>query len=265
MVLIFVLIVATLMLVALTVTLPSVYQEGQREREAETVFRGMQYGRAVALFHRQFNRYPVSIKELMETNRMRFLRQEYSDPLDPKGKWRFIHANAAGVLLDSQVQPLAANTQGQQGALGGGSSPGPQSSFSPFAGNQDAGGGMGRPNSLSLGQSSDTLTAAQTGSQTSSAFSGTGNQIQGTFIVGVAPTSHHASIRIWNKRQHYNEWEFLGIDMGMFGVQVGMPGFSAGQPGLGQQPVSQSPGFSPGTPNPTPAPPSPAPSSNSPD
>ena len=263
MVLIIVLIVATLMLVALTVALPSVYQEGQREREAETVFRGMQYGRAVALFHRQFNRYPVSVRELMQTNRMRFLRQEYRDPMDPKGKWRFIHANAAGVLLDSKVQPLGANPQGQQGRLGAGSSPGLQSSFSGFGANQGLGGGMGRPDAFSLGQSGETGTAAQTSSQTSSAFSGIGNQIQGTFIVGVAPISHRASIRIWNKRQHYDEWEFLGIDMGMFGVQVGgVPGFSTGQTGLGQQPMSQSPGFSPGTANPNSSPTSFGPSSN---
>ena len=107
MVLIIVMMVATLLLIALTAALPSVYQEGQREREAELIFRGTQYGRAVALFHKQFNRYPVSTKELLQTNGMRFLRQEYRDPMDPKGKWRFIHVNAAGVLLDSKNQPLA--------------------------------------------------------------------------------------------------------------------------------------------------------------
>ena len=32
------------------------------------------------------------------------------------------------------------------------------------------------------------------------------------------------SIKIWQKHQHYDEWEFLGIDMGIFGVQVGMRG-----------------------------------------
>ena len=68
MVLVIVMMVATLLLIALTAALPSVYQEGQREREAELIFRGTQYGRAVALFHRQFNRYPVSMKELLETN-----------------------------------------------------------------------------------------------------------------------------------------------------------------------------------------------------
>src|ERR1019366_1630848 len=130
MVLIIVMMVATLLLIALTAVLPSVYQEGQREREEELIFRGTQYGKAVALFHKQFGRYPVNTKELLQTNGIRFLRQEYRDPMDPKGKWRFIHVNAAGVLLDSKVQPLGVNPQGQQGSLGAGSGPGPQNSFS---------------------------------------------------------------------------------------------------------------------------------------
>src|ERR1035441_9016789 len=67
MVLIIVMMVATLLLIALTAVLPSVYQEGQREREEELIFRGTQYGKAVALFHKQFGRYPTTIKELLTT------------------------------------------------------------------------------------------------------------------------------------------------------------------------------------------------------
>jgi len=105
-VLVIVMMAATLLLIALAATLPSVYQEGRREQEAELIFRGTQYARAVALFHKQFNRFPVNTKELLQTNGIRFLRQEYLDPMDRKGKWRFIHVNAAGVLLDSKNQPL---------------------------------------------------------------------------------------------------------------------------------------------------------------
>ena len=59
MVLIIVMMVAVLLLIAMTAVLPSVYQEGQREREEELIFRGTQYGKAVALFHKQFGRYPT--------------------------------------------------------------------------------------------------------------------------------------------------------------------------------------------------------------
>jgi len=135
-VLIIVMMIATMLLITLTAVLPSVYQEGQREREAELIFRGTQYGKAVALFHKQFGRYPATTKELLQTNGMRFLRQEYRDPMDPKGKWRFIHVNAAGVLLDSKNQPLNSNNPNPAGlgnnnnsAFGGSSSFGNNSSF----------------------------------------------------------------------------------------------------------------------------------------
>jgi len=103
--LLFVMIAATVLLISLTAVLPSIYQEGQREREEELIFRGRQYARAIASFHQKFQRYPSRVDELTNlTNGWRFLRKEYADPMTPKGKWRFIHANAQGVLLDSKTQ-----------------------------------------------------------------------------------------------------------------------------------------------------------------
>jgi type II secretory pathway pseudopilin PulG len=265
MVLLIVMAVATLLLIALTATLPSVYQEGQREREEELIFRGTQYGRAVALFHKQFGRYPASTKELLQTNGMRFLRQEYRDPLDPKGKWRFIHVNAAGVLLDSINQPLGNNcgnpaglgqTSSTSSMQGGGSSFGSSSFGSSSMGSSSMGGGgssagcsnsMGTQGGLSgMGSNSTVAGSSQIG-PTSSFFGSSSNQIQGAFIAGVAATSHHESIKIWQKHHHYDEWEFLGIDMGIFGIQVGMPGVSSGPVGMGQQSTSQGFGSSQGS------------------
>ena len=243
MVLVIVMMVAALVLVGLTMVLPSVYQEGQREREEETVFRGMQYGRAVALFHRQFNRYPVSVRELIETNKMRFLRKEYTDPLDPKGKWRFIHANAAGVLIDSKNQPVGGG-MGQPANMGSGMG---QSSLGTGFGQSSSqglgmGGGTGQQGSASSGQGVQTTSLQFSAFSLSSSESG--GQMQGAFIVGVAPTSHHESIRVLFKKHHYDEWEFLGIDMGLFGIQVGLPGGPGGQQGLGVQTTPQTQGFS---------------------
>jgi len=246
-VLIIVMIVATLLLIALTATLPSVYQEGQREREEELIFRGTQYGKAVALFHKQFGRYPVSTKELLQTNGMRFLRQEYRDPMDPKGKWRFIHVSASGVLLDSKNQPIGTNSNNPNPAgigtnnstnssFGGTSSMGNSSFGNSSMGMQGGSRGMGMNSPSGSGQ---------VGS--SSSFFGNSNGVQGAYIAGVAAASHHESIKIWNKHHHYDEWEFLGIDMGIFGIQVGMPGGASSPSGLGQeQPASQGFGSSQG-------------------
>jgi hypothetical protein len=261
-VLVIVMMMAVLLLISLTAALPSVYQEGRRQREAELIFRGTQYGRAVALFHKQFNRYPTSVKELMGTNGMRFLRQEYADPMDPKGKWRFIHVNAAGVLLDSKNQPLNPQGNGNPAGLGQTGSAG-----SAFGGNSPTGSGSFQSGSSSMGLQggfSSTGTNPSTGGSsqigpTSSMF-GNPNEIQGAFIAGVAATSHHESIRVWNKHQHYDEWEFLGIDMGIFGIQVGMPGGSAAPQGMGQQSPQQ--GFGSSTFGPAPTSPTSGPSTN---
>ncbi len=254
MVLIVIMIVATLMLVALAAAVPSVLQEGVREREAELQFRGYQYARAIALFHKQFNRYPVSVKELMGTNGMRFLRKEYPDPLDPKGKWRFIHTNAAGVLLDSVNQPLNNpnnNTNPAGLGINGSSSTSSGSSF----GNSFSMGGtssFGSQNgSTGFGLSSNLGSSSSAGSSSfsmSSSGASTGQEeLPGAYIVGVAATSKKQAIKVWKKYDHYNQWEFIGLDMGVFGIGVGMPGGgTGGQGGIGQPNSPQGSSFSSG-------------------
>jgi type II secretory pathway pseudopilin PulG len=199
---------ATLLLISLTAVLPSVYQEGQRAREEELIFRGTQYARAIALFHRQFQRYPTDVKELLQTNGIRFLRHTYKDPMTRSGKWRFIHANAAGVLLDSKLRPLTPNLAGGMGTQPG-TQPGTQTGSPPGTSQNPPTGAMFTANS-----------------QQSSAFFGD-NEVKGAFIVGAASPSRRESIRVWNKRTHYDEWEFLGVDLNILGVPAGIPGQTA--------------------------------------
>jgi type II secretory pathway pseudopilin PulG len=250
-VLVIVMIVATLMLVALAAALPSVLQEGEREREAELQFRGTQYARAVALFHKQFNRYPVNVKELMGTNGFRFLRKQYPDPMDPKGKWRFIHVTASGVLLDSVNQPLInPNNNTNPAGLGiNGSSP--ASSGSSFGSSFSLGGSssFGFQNGNSgFGSSSFSGGSGSSGfssfSMSSSGTSTGQEELPGAYIVGVAATSKKQAIKVWKKYDHYNQWEFIGLDMGVFGIGVGMP--TGGTGGFGQQNTPQGSSFSPG-------------------
>jgi type II secretory pathway pseudopilin PulG len=260
--LLFVMLAATLILVSLTAVLPSVYQEGQREREQELIFRGTQYARAIANFHQKFQRFPTSVNELTKlTNGFRFLRKEYADPMTPSGKWRFIHANSQGVLLDSKTQGPASGGQGQPGTgqgTGGFGMSGPSSmGGSAFGqsgmggsgfGQADAGGsafgqqgmGGGGMGQSTGGFSLDSNSGGSTsGSQWTSAFSGAGNQGGGTYIVGVASTSLKKSIRIWNQKTHYDEWEFIGVDLGALGLATsitGLPQGAGGQSGQGDQP-----------------------------
>ncbi|HXH51157.1 MAG TPA: hypothetical protein VNM47_17595 [Terriglobia bacterium] len=247
-ILLIVMMMATLLLISLAASLPSIYVEGQRDKEKELIFRGEQYARAIILFHEQFKRYPTSVKELLHTNNMSFLRKAYPDPMTRNGKWRFIHATATGVVLDSKIlappgkqqnKPLGANSSGA------GSQPEPAArQTNPEAaqgGSQQGGFSMG---SFSLQNSGQNSSQNQQSKSGSAFFSD--NQTLGAFIVGVASTSNHQSIGVFDKRTEYDQWEFLGIP--------GAPGAPA-RAGVGAVPVvggqpGQSPTPGPGSQNP---------------
>jgi type II secretory pathway pseudopilin PulG len=270
--LLFVMIAAAVLLLSLTAALPDIYQEGQREREAELIFRGTQYARAIARFHSQFQRFPVKIDDLTQlTNGMRFLRKEYTDPMTPNGKWRFIHVNGQGVLLDSKTMGPNGQGQGQsgtnqgQGGFGtsgqsgmGGGGVGQQGMGGGGFGQQGMGGGGFGQQGMGGGgfgqsgmggggfdqstggfSSNSNSGVGSSGAQQNSSFFGSGNQGGGMFIAGVASTSNKKSIRVWNQKTHYGDWEFIGLDLGALGIGTAIPGLpqgAGGQPGQAGQP-----------------------------
>jgi len=86
----------------------------------------------------------------------------------------------------------------------------------------------------------------QPGTPTSqlSAPLGTGPTFGGGPVVGVASTSKKESIKIWNKKTHYNEWEFVfdpSLDLTMAAAAAGVPGQNPLAPGV-QTPGAQTPG-----------------------
>lgn len=227
---------ATVLLVSLTAALPSIYTAGQREREEELIFRGNEYARAIVLFRRQFNRFPNSVKELLQTNGIRFLRRAYPDPMSRKGKWRFIHANAAGVLIDSQTMGPRRSMRGKD-----------QSSLF----NDSVEATAEKPESSSDELDKETQEELQSVEKAleeegreDSLFSS--DDVQGAFIAGVASSSRRESIRVWNNHNRYNEWEFLGVQMNAPGSQPVSPA---------QSPARTTPGtHASGLPSPTGAP-----------
>lgn len=184
--LLIIMMLATILLISLTAALPSIYVAGQREREEELIFRGTEYARAIALYRRQFGRYPTSVDDLLKrTNGIRFLRRAYPDPMSRKGKWRFIHADVNGALLDSRTVSPPPSARGP--------APAPQSS--------------------STGSAEETPEP--------SAFFG--SETRGAFIAGVASSSRRESIRVWNNHTHYDEWEFLALTLILTGTQPTPP------------------------------------------
>ncbi|MDE3178910.1 MAG: hypothetical protein KGM47_04540, partial [Acidobacteriota bacterium] len=184
--------------------------QSQREREEDTIFRAQQYSRAIYLFHRRMGRYPVSVQDLLKTDNVRFLRKAYRDPLSPTGRWRFIHAAAGGILIDSwnQTSLLSPHASRLDQAPNQGTNGSFASKAAPFGGEEtpattNASATGGKPK-----HPPSTCTASEDSGGGSSTQTGT---LLGSFIAGVAPCSDKQSIRVLNNRNHYDHWEFLGL------------------------------------------------------
>ena len=82
------LVALAIMTILLSIAMPVWRHEAQREKEAELVFRGEQYARAIALFRFKNanlpNALPPSIDFLVEN---RFLRKKYKDPMTKDGEF----------------------------------------------------------------------------------------------------------------------------------------------------------------------------------
>ena len=269
-------------LLTISVALPMVtYYNFQmkRDREEELVHRGVEYERAIRKYYKKFGTYPATLEALQDTNHIRCLRKRFKDPF---GKdFKVLH------LVDVQMQfgagILGAQTLGQPVANLNSSS-NVTSALNPNAtnGNPAAGSDSAAPDSSQQGANTNSGSNPNSGSSTNSG-SGTnsgstlpfssisgqatsGPTFGGGSIVGVATTNPQESIRIYNKKNHYNEWLFAynpaqdrgGLPKGPYQPvlqailpgQLGQPGQNGigqglGQQGFGQQGFGQ--GFGQGT------------------
>jgi len=115
------LIALAIMAILLSVAMPVWRHEAQREKEAELVFRGEQYARAIALYRFKNanvpNAFPASIDMLVDG---RYLRKKYKDPMSPDGEF--------------QIMPVGSQQPGIQNPPGPGRGGSPQQSSGPGRG-----------------------------------------------------------------------------------------------------------------------------------
>ena len=107
------------MAILMSAAMPAYRHLAMREKEAELVFRGEQYARAIALFRmKNGNQFPPSIDVLVQG---KYLRKKYKDPMTPDGEFRLIPVgNPAG----GQNPPQGRGDQGRGGlASTGGAQP----------------------------------------------------------------------------------------------------------------------------------------------
>jgi type II secretory pathway pseudopilin PulG len=107
-----------LLMITLSVALPKISKQIQRDHELETMNRGKQYFRAVRMYYKKFGRYPPNLDALVKpTNKIRFLRKKYSDPTTGKEDWKpvFYGQNKAPTAMGFFGKPLTGSSMGGAG------------------------------------------------------------------------------------------------------------------------------------------------------
>jgi type II secretory pathway pseudopilin PulG len=114
------LVMLAVMAVLMSVAMPVYRQQARREKEAELVFRGEQYARAIALYrHRNAqipNALPPSIDVLVEG---RYLRKKYKDPMTKDGEFMVISAAQQGTPGPQTNPPVTNPGRATMPPLGG--------------------------------------------------------------------------------------------------------------------------------------------------
>ena len=160
--------------VMMLVALPTWRHQAQREKEAELIFRGEQYARAIGLYQRKLaGALPPSIDILVE---QKFLRKKYKDPITGDDFQPVFANSAAGMQAQ---QPGGAPSAGR------GPAPGPAR-------------GRGAPTFQSP------MGAGQRQGSPSSGLAGAAGG-----IVGVVSKSTAQSIRLYNGRDRHDQWIFM--------------------------------------------------------
>jgi type II secretory pathway pseudopilin PulG len=295
-----------LLAIAMTAMAPLITQQIKRDREEELIHRGVQYSRAIKHYVKKFGRYPTKLEDLENTNNVRFLRKRYKDPVTGKD-FKLLHMGevqtsfGSGIAGATSVASLAAsqatgggfgsslggNTFGgnggsafgnNTGAFGGGTFGSIGSSGNPAQPGTNASQGNPDQSQVTDASTTDQRVAGQPNQGGSS-----GNTVFGGGpIVGVASVSKEKSIRVFNKKEHYYQWQFIydpstdtggllstpnqpGLQSATGGMQPGVPGqatqnspFGTQVPGFGQGSAFGFQGGSPGGMQPMPMQPSPA-------
>jgi type II secretory pathway pseudopilin PulG len=200
---------AALLAITAAAVLPDIVFETKRDREEELIHRGVQYSRAIRNYVKKFGRYPTSLTDLENTNQLRFLRKRYKDPITGKD-FKLLHL---GEVQGSFGPGIAGATSA--GALAGALNRGPSQQGAINQPNNQPSAGTGPTGSPASGDASgeDTVGPEQAKAGQLGQFSSgdaLGNQVFGGGpIVGVASTSKDKTIREFNKKNHYNEWQFI--------------------------------------------------------
>ena len=196
-----------LLSIAMMAVAPLVTKVMQREREEELIFRGKQYALALIAFQKRQGRFPLELKELMQTQ-PRSARKLFRDPMCDCDDWGLIHvgqpwpppainpadsATGAGFPADPNANPAAGDRQ----RPGQPSSPLPSSyTQPPPTGDQGQGPGQ-RNRGNGAGFSNDGV------------FQDSGQEVNNSPIIGVYSKVHKKGLRSFKGQDYYDLWGFI--------------------------------------------------------
>ena len=194
----------TLLAIAAAAIAPTLAFQIRRDREEELIHRGVQYSRAVRRYVKKFGRYPTRLEELESTNNLRFLRRQYKDPITGKD-FKLLHlgevqSNFGGGMVGANAPGAHPGVPTLGGAAMGfamAQSGQPGSTNAPAVSGEDT-----------VGQSDATAGNAQRDSGTTE-VNLSSRVFGGGPIVGVVSISKDESVREFNKKKHYDQWQFI--------------------------------------------------------
>ena len=221
------LVAMAVMAIVLSTAMPVYQTVVRREREAELVFRGEQYARAIGLFQRKYTQRPaarrrrpgqgaVSPQEVQRPDHPRGLsipgtiepRAGESDEPRCRSRCRMRSGDAARVpeaagrrqhrKADVRSRRFKRGARSHNSRPGRGQSPFPDSR-SPFQTGRGQTSGAGQPTTGAFGRGP--MSAA---GQAANAQAGGG-------LVAVASKSTETSMRLYNGKNKYNEWMFMAL------------------------------------------------------
>jgi type II secretory pathway pseudopilin PulG len=192
--------------ILMTVAMPVWKQTIRREKEAELLFRGEQYVRAIRLFQQRAGpgALPPTLDLLVE---QRFLRKEFKDPITGE---------------DFLVLPGAAPASGAETRIQQPGSVMPRGQ-GPASGAQQAQSDLRARADLAAGRKRGSAETSPTGGIEQPRM----GDVPGG-ISGVVSRSRDESLRVYNGRKHYNEWEFRHV------AQTAAPNQPGGGVGAGR-------------------------------
>jgi type II secretory pathway pseudopilin PulG len=244
-----------LLAIGATALAPSITFRVRRDREEEMIHRGVQYSRAIRRYVKKFGRYPTRIEELENTNNLRFLRKRYKDPITGQD-FKLLHVgevqlnSAAGIAGAAALGAAVASAgaQGTRGMLGGATAQAAQAALAAATATAAGAGAVTASGPGAVTDNSGQDAGQDNGGQTDKpkdqgqsetrAKQLSGQVFGGGPIVGVASTSKALSIREFDHKNHYNQWQFIydpSMDRGGLITTPAQPPLQVTQPVNQQQ------------------------------